>query len=50
MSSSFAAVDIEAMTDIRGAFNPDQLCNPHKIFPTDRGCVEVTRPRPRGGG
>ncbi len=35
---------------LRGVFNPTGLCNPHKIFPTDRACIEIKRPRPRGGG
>jgi glycolate oxidase len=50
MPQSFSDSDLEAMADLRAVFNPDGLCNPNKIFPTDRHCVEVTRPRPRGGG
>jgi glycolate oxidase len=47
---TFSADEIAAMADLRDSFNPSGLCNPHKIFPTDRQCMEITRPRPRGGG
>jgi glycolate oxidase len=50
MSKSFSDNDLAAMADLRAVFNPDGLCNPNKIFPTDRHCIEVKRPRPRGGG
>ncbi len=50
MSKSFSDDDLSAMADLRDAFNPTGLCNPHKIFPTDRACIEIKRPRPRGGG
>jgi len=50
MSKSFSAADLDAMSDLRRVFNPDGLCNPNKMFPTDRKCIEVKRPRPRGGG
>jgi glycolate oxidase len=50
MSKSFSDDDLAAMADLRGVFNPTGLCNPHKIFPTDRACIEIKRPRPRGGG
>lgn len=38
--------DLEVMTRVRDAFDPDRRCNPGKLFPTSRGCVEITRPRP----
>lgn len=50
MAASFGAAELEAMQDVKASFNPDQLCNPYKVFPSDRGCIEVKRPRPRGGG
>ncbi len=50
MGSAFSAATLDAMADLRAAFNPENLCNPHKVIPTDRSCVEVVRPRPRGGG
>jgi glycolate oxidase len=50
MPAAFGDRELEAMHDVRVAFDPAEICNPHKILPTDRGCVEVRRPRPRGGG
>ncbi|HEY2772885.1 MAG TPA: FAD-linked oxidase C-terminal domain-containing protein [Candidatus Binatia bacterium] len=50
MPKSFTAPTLAAMEDIRTAFNPRGLCNPGKILPSSRTCVEVRRPRPRGGG
>lgn len=50
LAEAFSRDEIEAMVDVRSAFNEKGLCNPYKIFPTDRHCVEVVRPRPRGGG
>jgi glycolate oxidase len=50
MPLAFGTAEIEAMTEVRRVFNPTNLCNPHKVLPTERGCVEVSRPRPRGGG
>ena len=46
----WAADTLAAMADLRAAFNPRGLCNPDKLVPSSRSCVEVTRPRPRGGG
>ena len=50
LPAAFSQDEIEAMIDVKRSFNIDDLCNPNKIFPTDRQCVEITRPRPRGGG
>ena len=50
MPSAFSADTLAAMADVRDAFNPRGLANPGKIVPSSRSCVEVTRPRPRGGG
>ena len=41
----FSPEDLLAMQALRAAFDPEQRCNPGKIFPTPGGCVEVTRPR-----
>ena len=41
----FAPQDLLAMQALRAAFDPDQRCNPGKIFPTPGSCVEVKRPR-----
>jgi glycolate oxidase len=37
----FSAADLELMRRLKAAFNPDGLCNPGKIFPTKKSCVEV---------
>jgi glycolate oxidase len=50
MNTAFTADELDAMSDLRLVFNPHNLCNPNKIFPSSRGCIEITRPRPRGGG
>jgi glycolate oxidase len=33
--------DLEAMMKVKCVFNPDQILNPGKIFPTSKSCVEV---------
>ncbi len=43
----FSDVDLDAMRRLRDSFNPDGLCNPGKIFPTTRFCVE-SDPKARG--
>ena len=43
----FGEADLEAMYRLREAFNPDGLCNPGKIIPTTRFCVEAN-PKARG--
>ena len=44
MPKMFTPVDIETMQLVRVAFDPDQLCNPGKLFPTPRLCGEVPGP------
>ncbi len=34
MDMIFSAADLEAMQNVRAAFNPDELCNPGKILPS----------------
>ncbi len=41
MSLIFSPVDLDAMSRVRLAFNPESLCNPHKVLPTAKGCVEL---------
>ncbi len=50
MEDAFEPAALDAMADLSAAFDPRNLCNPHKVIPTDRHCVEVRGPRPRGGG
>jgi glycolate oxidase len=37
----FSPADLELMQRLRTAFNPRGLCNPGKMFPTAKSCVEV---------
>ncbi len=45
MPKMFSAADLETMQLVRCAFDPENLCNPGKIFPTPRLCGEVPGPR-----
>jgi FAD/FMN-containing dehydrogenase len=47
MELLFDAEDLAAMLRVRAAFDPEGFCNPEKIFPTTRACVE-SNPRARG--
>jgi glycolate oxidase len=37
----FSTADLDLMQRLKGAFNPAGLCNPGKVFPTNKSCVEV---------
>jgi hypothetical protein len=37
----FSEADLTCMRRVKEAFNPTGLCNPGKIFPTKKACVEV---------
>ena len=41
MPVMFSAADMETHQMVRCAFNPDNLCNPGKVYPTPRLCGEV---------
>ena len=43
MSLQFTADDLAFMACVKSAFNPAELCNPGKIFPTGRRCGEAHR-------
>lgn len=43
----FSPEDLRVMLDLKAVFNPDDRCNPGKVFPTTKSCYEVARPRPR---
>jgi glycolate oxidase len=47
MGKMFNEVDLDVMQYVRCAFDPDNLCNPGKIFPTPRLCGE--RPGRKSG-
>ncbi len=44
MPKLFGTDDLEAMRRLRAAFDPDELANPGKVFPTPRLCGEVPGP------
>lgn len=48
MPKMFTPVDIEMMTRVRMAFNPNNLCNPGKMLPSGGSCTEGVH-RVKGG-
>ena len=40
MEKMFSRDDLEAMRAVRRAFDPEQRCNPHKIFPGSKRCMD----------
>ncbi len=49
MGLLFGEADLDAMRRLRDAFDPEHACNPGKVFPTTRFCVE-SDPKARGYG
>ncbi|MEN8182925.1 MAG: FAD-linked oxidase C-terminal domain-containing protein, partial [Myxococcota bacterium] len=47
MGLVFGEDDLEAMKRLRASFDSEQVCNPGKVFPTTRFCVEAN-PKARG--
>jgi glycolate oxidase subunit GlcD len=43
----YSDADLEAMCRLRAVFDPDHVCNPGKVFPTTRFCMEAN-PKARG--
>jgi glycolate oxidase len=44
MPKLFTPADLEQMLRLRSAFNPDNRCSRHKMFPTAGACAEKTTP------
>ncbi len=40
MEKQFSKTDIEAMMTLRRIFDPEQRCNPHKMFPNGKRCMD----------
>jgi glycolate oxidase len=40
----FSATDMAVMQKVRAVFDPDNICNPGKVFPTPGRCVELGPP------
>jgi len=47
ISCQFSEADLAAMARIKTVFNPAGLCNPGKLFPSGKGCIETTMHRRR---
>jgi glycolate oxidase subunit GlcD len=47
MGLLFDDQDLDAMRRLRGVFDPQRVCNPGKVFPSTRFCVEAN-PKARG--
>lgn len=47
IADQFGEHDLEVMRRIKAVFNPRDLCNPGKVFPTGKGCIEITMKRRR---
>ncbi len=43
----FGEADLDAMARLRESFDPERVCNPGKVFPSTRFCVE-SNPKARG--
>jgi len=43
MALMFSAMDLDTMTRVRQAIDPQQRANPNKLFPTPTGCAEASR-------
>lgn len=41
MCEQFDGADLRAQGQVKAAFNPLNLCNPGKVFPTSKACYEV---------
>lgn len=40
MAKQFAPADLDAMRALRRVFDPEQQCNPHKMFPGSKRCAD----------
>jgi glycolate oxidase len=46
MPKLFSPADLAMMVRLREAFNPSNLCSPHKMLPTAGACTEPSRVKP----
>ena len=40
MAKQFGPDDLDAMRSLRAVFDPEQRCNPHKMFPGSKRCMD----------
>jgi glycolate oxidase len=45
MALQFSATDLQVMQRIKSVFNPQNLCNPCKVFPATKSCIEISTKR-----
>lgn len=45
MSKQFSPFDLNAMSKVRDVFDPDHRCNPHKVLPSARRCIDFAPKR-----
>lgn len=45
MALQFKPEDLELMRRVKSVFNPSNLCNPCKVLPATKSCIEVSRRR-----
>jgi glycolate dehydrogenase FAD-linked subunit len=45
MALQFTATDLQIMQRIKSIFNPQNLCNPCKVFPATKSCIEISARR-----
>jgi glycolate oxidase len=45
MTLQFTPTDLQVMQRIKSVFNPQNLCNPCKVFPANKSCIEISTRR-----
>ena len=45
MALQFSPTDLQVMQRIKAVFNPQNLCNPCKVFPGTKSCIEISTRR-----
>jgi glycolate dehydrogenase FAD-linked subunit len=45
MALQFSATDLQVMQRVKSVFNPQNLCNPCKVFPATKSCIEISTRR-----
>ena len=49
MSKLFSEASLQAMTDVRKVFNPENRCSPFKMIPSGSACMERSHPGHHAG-
>ena len=48
MAKQFTKDDLDAMQTLRRVFDPEQRCNPHKMFPGSKRCGDFAQKKQIG--